>query len=251
MGTSLLIVLGAVIGTILVFVFIGLYIYGKIRKIIPREEAQEIGRLFKEGVMSDQEAYGTKKTIMGMTNILEPQIKRDFSEFNINRLFKEVEEGITSYLTALTNETVDKMNSEKMILMKETIRQEIENLKGSGIHKEYKDIGFSQHVLKDYRKSKGTATIVTQSQVNFIYDSNIPKEKKFKNLRKETIFTCKFVYITDEQKYNNNAITTKCPNCGASHTAFDGGNCRYCGTYVKPANILKIWKITDIKEEHR
>ncbi len=250
MTTTLLIILGSVIGTILVLVFLGLFIYGKLKQHFSSEELDEFGKLFKGEVMTDKEAYSTKKTIMGLTNVLEPKIKKDFPDFNLSHLFEEVETDITSYLSALTNKSADILDDNKMVLIKEEIRQEIMDMKAADIDKKYKDLNFSKHVLKDYKKSNGTATITVKTQGSYIYDSNVPKEKKYKNTRKETLFTCKFVYVTDEKKYGTNAITTRCPNCGASHTAFDGGNCSYCGTYIKPAEILKIWKIADIKEEH-
>ena len=249
MKTGLLIIIGSIIGTILVFVLIGFYIYGKAKQHFSNEELSEFGKLLKGEVMSDKEAYSTKKTILGLTDVLSKQISRDFPDFNTSELFKEIETDITTYLSALTNQSVDNIDNEKMVLMKEEIRQEILGMKASGIKKEYKDVNFTKHVLKNYKKSNGTATIVTQSQGSYIYDSNVPKEKKYKNARKETLFTCEFVYITDEQKYGTNAISVRCPNCGAAHTALDGGNCSYCGTYVKPISVLKIWKITSIKEE--
>ncbi len=250
MKTTLLIVIGAIVGTIIVLVFLGLYLYGKLKQNFSSEELNEFGKALKGEVMSDKEAYSTKKTMWGLTDVLTKQIQRDFPDFNINSLFEELETDITSYLSALTNRNADKLDDDKMVLLKEEIRQEVLGMKAANIEKDYKDVNFSKHVLKDYKKSNGTATITTQTSASYIYDSNIPKEKKYKNTRKETLFTCKFVYVTDEQKYPSNAITTRCPNCGASHTSFDGGNCRYCGTYVKPINILKIWKISDIKEEH-
>lgn len=249
MKTTFLIILGSVLGTILVLVFIGLYIYGKLKQNFSSEELSEFGKAIKGEVMSDKEAYSTKKTILGLTDVLTRQIRRDFKDFNVTHLFEELETDLKSYLSALTNQSVAKIDDNKMILVKEEIQQEILSMKASDIQKKYKDVNFTKHVLKDYKKSNGTATIVTQSQGSYIYDSNVPKEKKYKDARKETLFTCKFVYITDEQKYDSNAITTRCPNCGASHTSLDGGNCAYCGTYIKPVEILKIWKIASIKEE--
>jgi len=248
--SAILILIGSIIGTVVVLVLLGFYLYGKLKQHFSSEELSEFGKALKGEVMSDKEAYGTKKTIMGLTNVLEPVIKKDFKDFNTNHLFAEVEDGISSYLNALTNRSIKDLDSNKMVLMMEEINSEIETMKTSDIEKDYKDVNFSKHVIKSYDKSNGTATIITQSQVNYLYDSNVPKEKRYKNTRKEALFTCKFVYITDEKKYPTNAITTRCPNCGASHTAFDGGNCSYCGTYIKPAEILKIWKISDIKEEH-
>lgn len=249
MKTGLLIIIGSIIGTIVVFVFLGLYLYGKLKQHFSPEELSEFGKAFKGEVMSDKEAYSTKKTILGLTDVLEKQIKRDFPDFNVSQLFKELETDISSYLAALTDQSVEKIPDDKMVLLKEEIRQEVLSMKASNIKKQYKDVYFTKHVLKDYKKSNGTATLKTQSQASYLYDSNVPKEKKYKNMRKETLFTCEFVYITDEKKYGSNAITTRCPNCGASHTAFDGGNCAYCGTYIKPVEILKIWRINNIKEE--
>ncbi len=249
MKTTILIIIGSIIGTIIVLVFLGLYLYGKLKQHFSKEEISEFGKALKGEVMSDKEAYSTKKTIMGMTNVLEKEIIKDFSDFNLQHLFTELQTDITSYLSALTNETVANLDDDEMLLVKEDIRQEILTMQGANIKKQYKDVNFTKHVLKDYKKSNGTATIVTQSQGSYIYDSNVPKEKKYKNARKETLFTCKFVYITDETKYPTNAITTRCPNCDATHSSLDGGNCPYCGTYIKPVEILKIWKIANIKEE--
>ena len=250
MKITILVIIGSIIGTIIVLVFLGLYLYGKLKRNFSNEELSEFGKALKGEVMSDKDAYSTRKTLWGLTDVLSKQISKDFPDFNVSSLFEEIETDISSYLSALTNRSADRIDDDKMVLIKEEIRQEVLGMKAANVEKHYKDVDFSKHVLKDYQKSDDTATIVTQTSASYIYDSNVPKEKKYKNTRKETVFTCKFVYVTDEQKYGTNAITTRCPNCDAPHTSLDGGNCRYCGTYIKPINILKIWKISDIKEEH-
>ena len=66
MKTGLLIIIGSIIGTIVVLVFLGLYLYGKLKQHFSPEELSEFGKAFKGEVMSDKEAYSTKKTILGL-----------------------------------------------------------------------------------------------------------------------------------------------------------------------------------------
>ena len=111
-------------------------------------------------------------------------------------------------------------------------------------------IVFHNHAIKKYEKSNGMATITTSSSVEYFYSSNVKDELAYSDVKKQTRYTCEFVYVYDEAKigYEKQAFGVHCPNCGAPLKKLGAGNCYYCGTHVEPIN-LKVWKIASYKEE--
>jgi len=248
----LLTVVAVLVAILLVIGIILLVVYISFRKKYSKEEIEMFIQALKGEVMSDKEAYGTKKSLSGMTKVYEPLIREDFKNFNLEQLYNEIESSLRVILNAKMKKDKSLITGDKFIYIRKSLEKEIDDLIINEEDIKYKDINFSKHVIKNYSKKNGTATIVTASQVSYYYDSNKIKEIKFKDIKKETIYICEFIYVYDENKFTENGkvIAINCPNCGAPVTGLDGGTCAYCNTLVKPIN-LKAWKLNSYKEDYR
>ena len=82
------------------------------------------------------------------------------------------------------------------------------------------------------------------------YYNNSEKENEYKNVKKQTRYTCKFIFIYDEDKLktSNEVFTINCPNCGAPLKGLKVNECEYCSSHIEPIN-LKIWKMSYYKED--
>ena len=195
----------------------------------------------------DRDNYSKTKSISGMTRILEPLIIKDFPDFNLTHLYSKVEDGISNVLQAKTKLDT-KYLSKGLDLIKGKIIKEINDMKENDIEVNYQDITFNQHALKSYKKNNGTATITTSSSVSYRYSSN-KEEKKYEDLVKEIKYECEFIYIYDEDKFEEKetSFSVHCPNCGAPVKGLKELSCSYCGAHVKKVN-LRNWEIANIKE---
>ena len=97
----------------------------------------------------------------------------------------------------------------------------------------------------------GIATITTSSTLEYYYKDS-SKEDEFSNLKKQTRYTCNFIYVYDENKVGKNqkVFTINCPNCGAPLKNLGQYNCEYCSSHIEPIN-LKIWKMSSYKEDYK
>ena len=246
------IVLGVVGGVVLLGVGGFFLIRGRIKNFLGDSDFNLLRDMLKNGEYETaDEAYTNDKSISGMTAIYEPQIRQDFSDFNLSLLYSTIEKNIRAILNAKTNLDISYLDNDQLLFIKNNVIKEIDDMKVNEIKVSYKDISFNKHVIRGYTKKNGTATITTASQVNYYYDSN-KKDKKRNNLKKSTIYVCDFIYVYDEGKFRDEqkTIAINCPNCGAPLAGLDGGTCVYCGTYAKPIN-LKAWKMSSYKEESR
>ena len=71
-------------------------------------------------------------------------------------------------------------------------------------------------------------------------------------MKKQTRYTCKFIYVFDENKFKKDALvlTIRCPNCGAPLKGLGKIKCTYCGSDVDPIN-LKAWKMASYSEDYQ
>jgi MFS superfamily sulfate permease-like transporter len=246
--TFLAVFLGVIVAILLVVLFIIVKIKRTLNNSLGVSNLKLILNYIKEGKYeTEEEAYSKDKSLGGMTNIYEPQIRADFKDFNLSLLYLNIESCLRDIFSALNKKNISVLDDEKYILIRNNIVEEINDMKLNNIDVNYKDIEFKKHVIKSYIKKDGTATITTASLLSYYYTTNRKKEN-YKDIKKGTIYICEFVYVYDESKFEKNkkTISINCPNCGA----IDGGTCVYCGTYAKPIN-LKAWKIVSYKEDKR
>ena len=215
---------------------------------------KELMEAAKQAKDLEQQEYSRPKSIGGITNLIEPEIIRDFGDFNKDFLFAKVEKNLRAIFSALEEKTTTQIRIDKdLIYINSTIENQIQDMRGTGRTVKYDDVKFHNHAIKAYNKSKGRATITIASTVEYYYDSNEKKfaQKDYKNIKKQTRYTTKYVYVYDESAFDYNATTFSitCPNCGAALEFFGAGNCKYCGSYIEPIN-LKNWFIVSYKEDY-
>jgi hypothetical protein len=247
--------LGACIGIVAGVAIIVGVARAKLRRFIGDEQMDELVEAAKNANTVKKQEYARQKTVTGITNLIEPEIIRDFKEFNKEVLFARAEKDLRKILTALENKSTAEIRKDRdLIYIQSTIEDKINDMRGSGLSVRYDDIKFHNHAIKSYNKSKGRATIAISSTLEYYYDSSDKKfkSKDYKDIKRQTRYTTEYVYVYDESAFDYNASTfsATCPNCGAGIEFFGAGNCKYCGTYIEPIN-LKNWFIVSYKEDYK
>ena len=199
--------------------------------------------------------YSRQKNVSGMTKLLEPEIIKDFSDFNKSLLYDIIENNLMKIFKAIENKSTSEIkNDEDMILIFSTLQQYIEDLKNKNVDIKYNDVVFHEHAIKNYEKIQGMATITTSTTLEYYYsNSEKNNNEQYSNIKKQTRYTCKFVYIYDETKLGRNKkiFSIHCPNCGAPLTQFGNDmECQYCSSHFEPIN-LKLWKMSSYKEDYK
>lgn len=195
------------------------------------------------------------KQVSGMTNLLLPQIMKDFKDFNINEIYLLTEKCIRTILNSIENKDISILEDHDFNLINKKLKLQLEDLINSDIIYRYDDIVFHKHALKSYYKKDGVATIELTSSLEYYFR----KEKDGKSMTKktgkiQTRYITKFVYITDSDAYENdiNVYGLNCPNCGAVISSLDMKRCKYCktGLNIQVVDLLKCWKLIDFKENN-
>lgn len=151
-----------------------------------------------------------------MSNILLPQIKKDFPNFNEAEFYNKVETSIVGILNSLSNNKVSKMP--ELAEIRSRLETEIQARINANIIENYEDIVFHEHALKSYKNTSGVLMIEVNSSLEFFYSKTVNKEIRIKknNYKKQTTFTSVFVYIYDPDKYNisKTSFSVHCPIVG-------------------------------------
>lgn len=251
MGFNLLeTIIGVVLGILAAVFIIVLIIMIKVRGIVGRNSFHEIMNAMKDAKNLEKQEYARQKDVSGMTRLLEEPIQRDFPDFNKSLLFSLIEKNLSKIFTALENRSTNEIKSDSDLdFMYSKLADKIEDMKNEGIKLKFDEVVFHRHAIKKYDKKNGMATITTSSSVEYFYSSNIKNEKVYDDVKKQTRYTCEFVYVYDEEKvgYDKDTFGIHCPNCGAPLKGLGSGNCMYCGIHVEPVN-LKVWKMISYKE---
>ena len=229
--------LGAILGIIVIITVLVLIVYSYMKKIIGKSKTKELINLAKNAKMIQNEEYTRVKNVNGMTKLLEPEIIRDFPDFNRELLFSKVESNLIKIFNAIQYKTISNIKDDDELKL---LYFKVED-----------NIKFHEHAIKEYIKSQGMATITTSSTVEYYY-KNTAENNEMSNLKKQTRYTCKFVYIYDENKIGNNrnSFSISCPNCGAPLIGIGNYVCEYCSSQITPIN-LKTWKMSSYKEDYK
>lgn len=249
--------LGVIIGFLIVIAVIAIIVFIIYKKItttitdtIGTENMKEIVNAAKNVKNLKNEEYTREKNVSGMTKLLEPEILRDFPEFNKELLFSTVERELRKVFNSLENKSIKELqNDTESIIILPKVKEQIEDMKSTNTSVRYDDVVFHRHAIKKYMKSQGIATVETSSTLEYYYYNN---KKENNNLKKQTRFTCEFIYVYDEAKFddNQNIFIVRCPNCGAPIRGLKDQTCEYCMTKVHPIN-LKLWKMSSYKEDYK
>ena len=244
--------LGAFFGIIAVIFFIIFLIVIIVRVKFGGSAYRDLKDVFKYAKDLKKQEYARPKDVSGMTRLLEEPILRDFSDFNKDVLFSLIEKNLRKIFTAIANHSTEEIVKDPdLVLMSSKMQDIIEDMKNQDIQIKYDQVIFNRHAIKKYEKKSGKATITTSSSVEYYYKSNVKKDTNYEDVKKQTRYTCKFIYVYDESKLklDTSAFTIHCPNCGAPLKGLGNIACNYCGSHVEPVN-LKAWKMAEYVEDY-
>ena len=229
--------LGAILGIALIIIVIVLVILKSVGKMVGINEMKTlIGAAKNARQIAKEDAY-RQKNVSGITKLLEPEILRDFPDFNKDLLYSIVESNLRKIFSAIENKSLAGIEKDDdLILLLPKLKEKIIDLKERNVEIKYDDILFHENAIKSYTKKLGMATVEISTTLEYYYKNSD-----------------KFVYIYDEQKVelkNKDIIVVNCPNCGAPLSGLNGGKCTYCSSHFEPIN-LKLWKMSSYKEDYK
>ena len=189
-------------------------------------------------------AAETPKSVSGMTRLMEPQIMRDFPDFNWSEFKHKAENILTSALLAISSE-----QPERLVDASDDVKNQVSNIiadnQTAQIKEVYNNIKIHQTEISNYRKDKGNCIIVIQSAVEYYHYkvSGDHVTEGSKERKVQTKYNVELLYVQDgEEKEFDNAFTTTCPQCGAPVRGLGNMICEYCGAHVVPINT-KVWSL--------
>lgn len=241
-----------ILGVVIFLVILVLIIKNKIKMILNKFGFNNFSYLREEIKKGEILERTTPKHTTGMTKLLIPKIVKDFPNFNEKELFNRVETSLLLIFSSLENKKLT--NSEELILIKEKLKEKINDMNESNINEKYYDIKFHNHALKFYKKDSSTLNITVSTSLEYFYE----KKKKDKILidytkyKKQTLYTIDFIYVYNPEKISKNQslIGINCPNCGAPVKDLGNKICRYCSSGLEDIN-LKSWHIVLYREEYK
>lgn len=249
---SFIIFLAIVLGVIIFLTILVIIIKNKIKNTLNKFGFNDFGSIASEIKKGEMLERTTPKHTPGMTKLLIPKIVKDFPNFNEKELFNKVETSLLLIFDSLENKEVK--NSEELVLMKEKLKEKINDMKENHISERYYDVKFHNHALKYYKRDSSTLNITVSTSLEYFYEKK--QEDKvivdYTKYKKQTLYTVDFVYIYDPNKINKHQslIGINCPNCGAPVKDLGVKVCRYCNSGLEDIN-LKSWHIALYKEEYK
>lgn len=197
----------------------------------------------------EEELSMTPASVSGMTRILEPQIQKDFPEFNWIQFKNKAEEALRLSLLAISTHSMEQM-ADMSDALKEQVQGRISENEAAGVREVYDQIQIHQTELTKYEKKNGRCIITLQSAVGHIHY----KEKAGKllsgkkDLKEQKKYNIELMYIQDEDIANgDHGVGLNCPNCGAPIKSLGLKYCEYCGTEVVAINI-QVWSLEHFYE---
>lgn len=196
-----------------------------------------------------EELAETPKSISGMTRIYEPQLRRDFPEFNWKEFKDKAEQMLLMAFAAISQgeETLIRGGSET--LHNQLITWIQEN-KRQQIKEQYQNVQIHNTEITRYEKKGGTCVLTLQSAVGYIHykerDGRILEGNREHTI--QTKYNIQLMYVQDAKAANQDkSVGTTCPNCGAPIVNLGQKKCEYCGLAVTPVNI-QVWSIQSFYE---
>ena len=186
----------------------------------------------------------TPKSVSGMTRIFEPQIQKDFPDFNLVQFKNKAENMLISALQAISAGNVSLLRETSNELT-EQVRNQIQANAAEGVTETYRQIHIHRTEITNYVKREGKCIITFQSAVEYFHykekDGRVTDGDKER--KQQTKYNIEVMYIQNEKLAKlDNAVGTTCPNCGAPIVKLGALYCEYCGTAVTPIN-LKVWTL--------
>ena len=150
--------LGVIFGFLIIAVIVGIVIFIVYKKVtntitetIGKENFNEIKNVAKNVKNLKDEEYTREKNVSGMTKLLEPEILRDFPEFNKDLLFSTVEREIRKIFNSLESKSIESLqNDTESLIILPKVKEQIEDMKTSNTQVKYDDVVFHRHAIKKY-----------------------------------------------------------------------------------------------------
>ena len=250
----LLVLLIIFFAIVLAILIICLYIGHKLKKNVGSYKLNQLFSAIRDQDSIIKQELSRPKSISGMTNLILPRIKEDFSDFDFQILCNKIESDLSNIFDCFEKKI--HTNSQELSMIKEVVDAKIDDLKDQMATVTYDDIVFHGHAIKTYERENGLATITTSTSLEYYYTDtrSSKKDRKYENIKRQTRYTCKYVYIYDYSKIKNmnkqRLFILNCPNCGAPLYDFLDGNCRYCMSQIGQEK-LKVWRISSFKEDYQ
>ena len=123
--------LGAILGIALVIIVIVLVILKSVGKMVGINEMKTlIGAAKNAKQIAKEDAY-RQKNVSGITKLLEPEILRDFPDFNKDLLYSIVESNLRKIFSAIENKSLAGIEKDDdLILLLPKLKEKIIDLKG-------------------------------------------------------------------------------------------------------------------------
>ena len=245
--------LGGFIGIVLAVMLIIFVVIKKIKGTVGDENFGELKDVFQNNINLRREEYSRPKSVMGITDLIEPTILRDFSDFNKNLLYSKAEEKLRKIINSINNKSIAEIEHDnEFIYLENRLREYINDLNENNIEESFSDVIFNRHAISNYIKKDGMATIRINTTLSYYYKTNKKKVKNYSDIKKETRYTTEFVYVYDEARFEHKPMefSIHCPNCGAPLKSLDYSSCKYCGSHIEKIN-LKAWKMISYKEDYK
>lgn len=254
--------LGVIIGFALIVIIFCTIVFFILKKAVGGYS--NLKQLYKAAMNAKNlkiEEYSRQKDVTGMTKLLEPTIIKDFPDFNKEILYNKVEANLIKIFNALENRNYKTvLNDDELRFVFPALKEKIEDLVSFDMNVKYDAVNFHKHAIKSYEKRNGVATIAISSTLEYYYEESSNQNKKiskyFKNVKKQTRYTTKFINVYDESKQKEYGLVfgISCPNCGAPLKRLDIGTCEYCSAEYSTTHLdsinLKIWKMSSYKEDY-
>lgn len=192
----------------------------------------------------------TPKSVTGMTSLMEPQIRRDFPDFNWQEFKDKAENMLKSAFLAISAQDIRRLTKDASEDVREQIRNHIETNLQEQITEKYTNIQIHQTEIANYRHEGGKCVITIQSAVgySFVKEQGGKVIEGSKERKTQSRFNIELVYIQDASKFMfDNAQGTICPNCGAPVRNLGNFRCEFCGSGVTPINV-KVWSLHKLYE---
>ncbi len=140
----------------------------------------------KKGMRSDKDIYSSPKNLSDMTKLLEPLIQNDFPTFNKEQLFTLTKANTNEILDAIESKDIDKVKDKSLVFVRHKVEDEINKLTELGKNVSYTNVKFNKCAISTYSSPGGVAKVTVVTSLSYYYDSTDDKEKKYKDVRKET-----------------------------------------------------------------
>ena len=185
---TLTIFLAIILGVIIFLTILVIIAKKKITSILNKLGFNSLNQIAEEIKRGEIEERTTPKHTPGMTKLLIPKIVKDFPNFNEKELFNRVETSLLLIFNSLENKKV--ANSEELVLIKEKLKEIINDMKESNISERYFDIKFHNHALKYYKKDSSTLNITVSTSLEYYYlkKQNNKVLRDYTKYKKQTLY---------------------------------------------------------------